>query len=69
MRVRGVGQRRRAERGETSRRRKAREVFDMFDADGSRTISITEMKVRRAERSECFEPSVVQLLGIDVSLR
>ncbi|CAM9590049.1 unnamed protein product, partial [Scytosiphon promiscuus] len=30
--------------GERSRRRKAREVFDMFDADGSRTISTSEMK-------------------------
>lgn len=37
-------QRAKAAQAERSRRKKAREVFDMFDADGSRTISITEMK-------------------------
>ena len=37
-------------RAERSRRRKAREVFDMFDADGSHTISTSEMKVRGASR-------------------
>ncbi|CAM9552121.1 unnamed protein product, partial [Sphacelaria rigidula] len=32
------------ERAERSRRKKAREVFQMFDADGSQTISTSEMK-------------------------
>ncbi|CAN0200521.1 unnamed protein product [Pylaiella littoralis] len=32
------------EQGERSRRKKAKEVFDMFDADGSHTISTSEMK-------------------------
>lgn len=40
----------------------------MFDADGSRTISITEMKVRRKERSGSREPSVLRFLGVDVTM-
>lgn len=39
-------QRRKEEQGERSRRKKAKEVFDMFDADGSHTISTSEMKVK-----------------------